>query len=219
MPLAYVKYQGPHSILGLWHLTEDESFFLPSINKLVADRQNLESIHHRKRRTEWLAGRYLVMELARRVNLSFGGIWTDTYNKPHIVLDNAHISLSHTPPYVVAILDESSLCGIDVEGFRPKLLPLSRKFLNQPELKIAGNDLEILAVLWGAKEALYKLHGRKSLVFKDNLLIKNFEYADGRGNFRGIIDLKDEHAEYQMLSWKFGEYVLVYTAGEINNDV
>ena len=25
MPLAYIKYQGPHNILGLWHLTEDES--------------------------------------------------------------------------------------------------------------------------------------------------------------------------------------------------
>jgi 4'-phosphopantetheinyl transferase len=218
MPLAYIKYQGPHSILGLWHLTEDESFFRPSINKLVTDERNLESIHHAKRRTEWLAGRYLVMELAKHVNLSFDGIWTDQFNKPHLILENAHISLSHTPPYVVAILDERSLCGIDVESFRPKLIPLSTKFLNQSELDFAGQNLETLAVLWGAKEALYKLHGRKSLIFKDNLIIKDFEYEDGRGNFRGIIDLNDEHEEYHMLSWKFGDYVLVYTAGEIYPD-
>lgn len=215
MPLAYIKYQGPSSILGLWHLTEDESFFLPSVDKLVADKENLESIHHTKRRTEWLAGRYLVMELAKFVGLSFDGIWTDEFNKPHLILDNANISLSHTTPYVSAILDVKSLCGIDVEGFRPKLIPLSPKFLSPPELAIANNDLEILAILWGAKEALYKLHGRKSLIFKENLIIRDFEYEDGRGKFRGIIDHKGEHQEYKMESWKFGEYVLVYTLGEV----
>lgn len=219
MPLAYIKYQGPSSILGLWHLTEDETFFLPTVDKLVSDKKNLESIHHTKRRTEWLAGRYLVMELAKTINLRFDGIWTDEFNKPHLILDNANISLSHTPPYVVAILDTQSFCGIDVEGFRPKLIPLSSKFLSQPELAIANNDLERLAVFWGAKEALYKLHGRKSLIFKDNLIIRDFEYADGRGKFRGIIHLDDEHEEYQMVSWKFGEYVLVHTDGKyINNE-
>ena len=215
MPLAYIKYQGPNSILGLWHLTEDESFFTPHVDLLVADPRNLASIHHAKRRVEWLAGRYLVMELARRINLRFVGIWTDEYNKPHLIANNAKISLSHTPPYVVAILDVRSLCGIDVEGFRPKLIPLSTKFLSQEELDIAHGDVEKLAIFWGAKEALYKLHGRKSLIFKDNLLIRDFEYSSGRATFRGIIDLNDEHEEYRMFSWKFGEYVLVYTDGEI----
>ena len=218
MPLAYIKYQGPDSILGLWHLTEDESFFTPHVDLLVADPMNLESIHHAKRRTEWLAGRYLVMELARRINLRFVGIWTDEYNKPHLIANNAKISLSHTPPYVVAILDVRSLCGIDVEGFRPKLIPLSPKFLNAEELAVAKNDVEILAILWGAKEALYKLHGRKSLIFKDNLLIRDFECVNGRSSFRGIIDLAGEHEEYRMVSWKFGDYVLVHTDGEIKKD-
>ena len=163
MPLAYIKYQGPNSILGLWHLTEEESFFLPHVDKLVTDKRNLESIHHAKRRTEWLAGRYLVMELAKTINLRFDGIWTDEFNKPHLISNNANISLSHTPPYVVAILDVKSLCGIDVEGFRPKLIPLSPKFLSSKELDIANNDLEVLAVLWGAKEALYKAYGRREL--------------------------------------------------------
>lgn len=217
MPLTYIKYQGPSSILGLWHLTEDESFFLPVVDKLVSEKKNLDSIHHTKRRTEWLAGRYLVMELAKTINLRFDGIWTDEFNKPHLILDNANISLSHTPPYVVAILDTKSLCGIDVEGFRPKLIPLSTKFLNPAELEIANNNVEILAVLWGAKEALYKLHGRKSLIFKDNLIIKDFAYSDGRGMFRGVIQLEEDYEEYKMFSWKFGEYVLVYTDGEYSD--
>ena len=213
MPLAYIKYQGPSSVLGLWHLTEDESFFLREVDQLVTNQAQLASIHHSYRRKEWLAGRFLVRELARFVYLNFDGIWTDEYNKPHLVLQNAHISLSHATPYVVAILDVNSYCGIDVERLRDKLLPLSPKFLSKPEIEIADQDVEKLAVLWGAKEALYKLHGRKSLIFKDNLRVSEFNYKDGRGNIKGVIELEKQYEEYRMESWKFGDYVLVYTNG------
>jgi len=215
MPLQHVKYLGPSSILGIWHLTEEESYFLRSIDSLVSDRTNLESIHHSNRRKEWLAGRYLVMELAKIISLRFEGIWTDKYNKPHLVLDNASISLSHASPYVVAILDTEHLCGIDIERLRDKLLPLSPKFLNAPELEMANSNIEKLAVLWGAKEALYKLHGRKSLIFKDNLFIKEFKFENGLGKFKGVINIQDEHEEYRMFAGRFGDFVLVYTNGEI----
>ena len=197
MPLAYIKYQGPSSVLGLWHLTEDESFFLREVDQLVTNQAQLATIHHSY----------------RFVYLNFDGIWTDEYNKPHLVLQNAHISLSHATPYVVAILDVNSYCGIDVERLRDKLLPLSPKFLSKPEIEIADQDVENLAVLWGAKEALYKLHGRKSLIFKDNLRVSEFNYKDGRGNFKGVIELEKQYEEYRMESWKFGDYVLVYTNG------
>ena len=122
MPLAYIKYQGPHNILGLWHLTEDESFFRPSVDLLVADPKNLESIHHAKRRTEWLAGRYLVMELARRINLRFVGIWTDEHNKPHLIANNAKVrarmvesfdekTQSQIDNWVLTLLDKHTLAS------------------------------------------------------------------------------------------------------------
>jgi len=37
MPLQHVKHLGPHTIIGIWHLTEDESFFLPYINQQTAN--------------------------------------------------------------------------------------------------------------------------------------------------------------------------------------
>ena len=211
MPLQHVIYLNPHTIIGVWHLVEAETYFTPNVNKIVSEIKNLNSITHAKRRTEWLAGRWLVWQLAERINLPFSGIWTDEFNKPHLVADNATISLSHAAPYVVAILNTKALCGIDIEQVRSKLKPLAPKFLNEEELTLAGNDLTKLAILWGAKEALYKLHGRKSLIFKENLAIKEFNDADDKVEFTGLLNIGDEHEVYKMKAGKFDDYVLVYT--------
>lgn len=211
MPIQHIKYLNPYSIVGIWHLTEPESFFHPSLNKLVTDPENLKSIHHVNRRREWLAGRYLVAEMTKIARLPFDGIWTDQYNKPHLKLDNASISISHAAPYVVAILNTKKFCGIDIEKLRDKLLPLSPKFLNENELKIASNNLEKLAICWGAKEALYKLHGRKSLIFRENLVLSSFDFSQPIVTFTGLIKLEEEEEKYSLKAGRFKDYVLVFT--------
>jgi 4'-phosphopantetheinyl transferase len=211
MPLQHIIHTNSHTIIGVWHLNEPETFFSPKMSQFVTEIKKLNSISHSKRRTEWLAGRWLVMLLAKRLNLPFTGIWTDNFNKPHLVSDNAGISISHASPYVVAILNTKAPCGIDVEKIRDKLLPLAPKFLNEEELALADNNLVILAILWGAKEALYKLHGRKSLIFKENLAIENFDLSEGTGTFTGLLNINDEHEKYGMRAGKFDNFVLVYT--------
>jgi phosphopantetheinyl transferase len=211
MPLQHVIHINPHTIIGVWHLKEPEAYFTPNLSKIVSEIRNLNSITHTKRRTEWLAGRWLVLQLAERMNLPFSGIWTDEFNKPHLVSDNATISLSHATPYVVAILNTKVACGIDIEQIRSKLMPLAPKFLNKEELAIGGDDLTSLAVLWGAKEALYKLHGRKSLIFKENLSIEKFKFTENTATFNGLLNIDDEHEKYRMIAGKFDDYVLVYT--------
>ena len=211
MPLQHVIHLNPHTIIGVWHLKEPEAYFTPNLSKIVSEIKNLNSISHTKRRTEWLAGRWLVLQLAERMHLPFSGIWTDEFNKPHLVSDNAAISLSHARPYVVAILNTKVPCGIDIEQIRSKLMPLAPKFLNEAELAIGGDDLTSLAVLWGAKEALYKLHGRKSLIFKENLSIEKFKFSENIATFNGLLNIEDEHEKYRMKASKFDDYVLVYT--------
>ncbi len=211
MPLQHVIHLNPHATIGIWRLNEPEAYFTPNLSKIVSETKNLNSISHTKRRTEWLAGRWLVLQLAERMNLPFSGIWTDEFNKPHLVSDNATISLSHATPYVVAILNTKAPCGIDIEQIRSKLKPLAPKFLNEAELAISGDNLTKLAVLWGAKEALYKLHGRKSLIFKENLAIEDFKFSENLASFTGLLNIDDEHEKYSLKAGKFANYVLVYT--------
>ena len=211
MPLQHIIHLNPHNIIGVWHLSELEEYFTPHFEEIVTDRRKFEEITHTKRRTEWLAGRWLVRILVERMYLKFSGIWTDDYNKPHLTADNATISISHAEPYVVAILNTKKFCGIDIEKRRDKLIPLSKKFLDMDELEMANNDLTNLAILWGAKEALYKLHGKKSLIFKENLKIENLNFSAGDGSFIGKINIDDEHEVYNMRAGRFDDYVLVHT--------
>ena len=211
MPLQHIIHLNPHCIIGVWHLKEPEEYFTPHFHEVVTDRTKFEEITHTKRRTEWLTGRWLVRVLVERMHLKFSGIWTDEYNKPHLTADNATISISHAEPYVVAILNTKEFCGIDVEKLRDKLKPLSKKFLNEEELEMANNDLTNLAILWGAKEALYKLHGKKSLIFKENLKIEGLDISRGDRSFIGKINIDEEHEVYNMRAGKFGNYVLVHT--------
>ena len=211
MPLQHIMHINPYGVLGVWQLTEPESYFTPHLDLLVKDSANLESIHHEKRRIEWLAGRWLVMQLASHISLPFSGIWTDKFNKPHLIAENASISISHAAPYVVAILNTEKLCGIDIEKIRDKLIPLSAKFLNEDELASAEGDLSKLAIMWGAKEALYKLHGRKSLIFKTNLAIDKFMLDNNLSSFKGHLKIDNAHEVYKMKAGKFKDYVLVYT--------
>lgn len=211
MPLQHIIHLNPHGIIGVWHLNEPEEFFTPHFHEIVTDRRKFEEITHTKRRTEWLAGRWLVRILVERMHLKFSGIWTDEYNKPHLTADNATISISHAEPYVVAILNTTKFCGIDIEKRRDKLIPLSKKFLDIDELEMANNDLTNLAILWGAKEALYKLHGKKSLIFKENLKIENLDFSGGEESFIGRINIDGEQEVYNMRAGKFDDYVLVHT--------
>lgn len=217
MPLQHVLHLGPHTIIGVWRLTEPESFFTPHINKIATDLNNLNSITHPNRRCEWLAGRWLVHELVERMHISFNGIWTDEHNKPHLKEENASISISHATPYVVAILNTKEPCGIDVERIKPKLQSLAKKFLNEDELAMSGDDLTTLAICWGAKEALYKLHGRKSLIFKENLAIKNFQSSGNLAQFIGEINLAGEKEGYHLKAGCFDDFVLVYTDTSFSN--
>ena len=211
MPLQHIIHLNPHGIIGVWHLKEPEDYFTPHMHELVTEINHFEDITHAKRRTEWLAGRWLVRLLVDRMHIPFKGIWTDEYNKPHLTADNAAISISHASPYVVAILNTKKSCGIDIERLRDKLKPLSTKFLNKEELAMANGELTNLAILWGAKEALYKLHGKKSLIFRENLKIEELKFSAGEDSFVGKLDIDNEHEKYILKAGKFDDYVLVHT--------
>ena len=67
-----------------------------------------------------------------------------------------------------------------------KLRRLATKFLDPTELAESANHLDRLALRWSAKEALYKLHGRKRLSFADQLKTKSFTLQD-EGTFASQI--------------------------------
>jgi phosphopantetheinyl transferase len=111
---------------------------------------------------------------------------------------------------VAAQIHPDKPVGIDLEQPRPKLLTVMRRVLTDDEWLDGANNLLKLCVYWCAKEALYKIYGKRSLVFTEQILIKPFA-LEQRGTVKGTI--KEEASErIVLLDYTVEqEYVLITT--------
>lgn len=211
MPFTSIKYLHANAIVGIWRIDEPESYFLKKADSVCLDPEKAGDIHHQKRRCEWLAGRYMISELTDLIKVPFSKIYSDEFGKPHMSNSTSHISISHAEPFVAAMVHRNTPCGIDVENLREKVVKLGPKFLSDQELALSENDITNLTILWGAKEALYKLHGRKRLIFKDNLRIREINFGYAKSTFIGDIIEKDSIETVRMHYFSDENHVLVTT--------
>src|SRR5690606_11645385 len=109
-----------------------------------------------RKRLEFLAGRALIRALLREWNLPYPGLTKDAYGKPFLIGSPLHLSLSHSYPFVAAVLHRHKNVGIDLEQPKDKLLRIAPRVLCADELRNAGNDVVKHCVYWCAKEALVK---------------------------------------------------------------
>lgn len=148
-----VKYEpfDPHKELD--YLTPDE-------------QERMTSFISESRKMEFVATRRLRHQL-----FGFEHIHYDPHGAPYIK-DEGFISISHTKDYVAIAMNKDYQVGLDLEAHRPNITRLCHKFLNDYENSIFDSQdyIEITKV-WSAKEALYKLAGRKQILFREHLLL------------------------------------------------
>ncbi len=165
MPLFREWSSDPYSLAAIWKIEEPESFFIERIG-FGSD------IRNDKRRQEFLAGRFLLKHLKEDFPLL--NIRRDEHDKPRLDGNHYYFSISHSWPYVAAIVSPYVEAGIDIQTPHPRMLRLQDKFLNGEEKRLFGNDERLITLAWCAKEAVYKWQGRRGVEFKDHLLIQNF---------------------------------------------
>src|SRR5690606_11697443 len=86
------------------------------------------------KRLEFLAVRVLLKKLLEEWKLDYPGLRKDNFGKPFLRGMDLHISLSHSYPYVAAILHRNSNVGIDLEQPKAKLLRIAPRVLAADEL-------------------------------------------------------------------------------------
>lgn len=125
---------------------------------------------HPVRQAEWIVGRILIKSLCEIMGLEYKGVGIRDTGKPYLLGHNFEISISHSFPMAVAMIDMEKPCGIDLERPRDKMIRVQDKFLHKSEQKYK-DDLQKLATIWCAKEVVYKIHGRKYLSLKDEIKV------------------------------------------------
>jgi phosphopantetheinyl transferase len=173
MPLFYQQNINPTTRLAIWKIEETESFFSGTVPLQY-------QITHPHKRLQHLAGRYLLRFLYPA--FPYADILIATTNKPYLPNEQYHFSISHCGDFAAAIVSTTDRVGIDIEMPKAKLLAVAQKFLHPAELlhfeQLLDKEVDKykqLAVLWSAKETMFKWWGKGQVDFKEMLRIESNE--------------------------------------------
>ncbi|OSZ82680.1 hypothetical protein CAP35_05290 [Chitinophagaceae bacterium IBVUCB1] len=171
----------PYSLAAIWKIEEPESFFIERTG-LPAPEMKAE-----KRRMERLAGRFLLKHLKEDFPLL--NIQADEHDKPRIDDNQYYFSISHSWPYVAAVVSPYVECGIDIQCWHPRMEALQHKYLSPPEQLLFDNNPKLLTMAWSAKEAAYKWQGRRGVEFADHMIIQKIEQIEDYYNINIFMNL------------------------------
>ncbi len=208
MPVIESRIIDDSTLLGVWEITESSDELLSSLTLTKHEQQFFNGFRTDLRKKQWLAYRLLIQKLFPDRNFT---VAYDKNGKPYLENSNHHISVTHTGQYAACIISTTKRVGIDIEMVKPRIDKVRHKFLSPSELSHIpeGQKLEILTIYWCAKEALYKLHGKKQLDFIKNIKVPDFTF-DNTGEFEAEITTTGSYGTYRICYELFKETALVY---------
>lgn len=176
MPLFRTISVSPSIVVHIWKVEESEEALHNgiSLTKNCEKRmQGMKSVMHRK-------GFLSIRHLLAIEGYVDDDLYYDDFGKPHLK-DNTHISITHSNCFAGIILSKSVEVGIDIEMQREKILRIAHKYTPIEEYStIANTDALIrkLTIVWGCKEALYKIYAEPGLSFLHHIDINDFSLSD-----------------------------------------
>ena len=188
MPLVYQQNINATTKIAVWHITEEEDFFL----KQVPLQKN---IGHWHKRLQHLAGRLLLKEMYPMFPLELIQI-ADT-KKPFLENEPFHFSISHCGDYAAAIASKSFRAGVDVELLNEKISQIQHKFIFKHELKALHRQYtmpenKMLTLIWSVKESVFKWWGNGNVDFKKDIKLKTISGNPEQGSIHCIFKKEQE---------------------------
>ncbi|SHF92140.1 4'-phosphopantetheinyl transferase superfamily protein [Flavobacterium micromati] len=104
-------------------------------------------------------------------------LYYDEFGKPHLT-DGKFISITHSHDFSAIIISDETV-GIDIELQRDKIIKIADKFCDTEyqflNLENKEKFIRKLTVIWGAKEAIFKIRNEKGISFKDHIIVNLFD--------------------------------------------
>ncbi len=196
-----------HSRVGVWKISESEAE-LRAMTSIPSDElEEISYIKNESVRKQRLAVRALLDALfEEKVYLSH-----HDNGKPYIENNAINISITHTDKYVAVILNDDDEVGVDCESLDRDFSPVAERVFSAEELENLDEDTrnEQLAVLWCAKEAIYKLTSQYDVDFAEQIKIDGFRFRDEGELSATYTDKDDYEQELELHYFTFDRHVVV----------
>lgn len=213
MALAYQKDIDPQTSFALWKIDEQADELIAQLQLKDHETTYLESLNNGKRNLHWLSTRVLLRTMLHTQD--YIDCKVDEHGKPYLANFPQFISLSHSFDYAAVMVSENRPVGIDIELIKDKIERIAHKFMNDEELSFIDplNRTEQLYACWCAKEAIYKLQGKKNVSFLHNIRLKDFDYQQ-EGSIRASLELEDSRKDFEVRYQKMDGYMIGYVADD-----
>ena len=190
----------------IWNIEESISELSSGILLSKNSSTRMQSMKSELHQKGFLSIRYLLKE----VGYSDFDLIYDKEGKPHLK-DGKFISISHSFTFSAIIISDDLKVGIDIEKQREKILKIAHKFTPIEEYKTIANSealISKLTIVWGAKESLYKIYGKRKLLFLHHIHINDFKFI--AKETIGVIRFNGENFTYKIEFIEFDGFTCVF---------
>ncbi|WP_026897132.1 4'-phosphopantetheinyl transferase family protein [Daejeonella oryzae] len=218
MALAYQKKIDSQTSFALWKIEETADELFAQLQLKEHELTYLDSLNNGKRNLHWLSTRVLLRTMLQTDE--YIDCKVDEHGKPYLANFPHHISLSHSFDYAAVMISVDKAVGIDIELMKNKIERIARKFMSEDELDFIdpANKTEHLYMCWCAKEAIYKLQGKKQVSFLNNIRLNSFE-CDIDVNTTASLQIANTPTQkYDVKYHQLGDYMIGYVAKAENEE-
>lgn len=195
--------------LLIWKNTESLEELLQHVKLKDVCMSRVDGMKSELHKKGFLGVRMLMQE----IGYSDFDLFYDTEGKPHLT-DGMNISITHSYAFSAIIVSKNDI-GIDMELQREKVITIADKFIETEFDYLDPTHLipymQQLIVIWGVKEAVYKMVSRAGLSFKQNIYVSPFALEDKQGT--ASVKYEDIDGSYPFHFEQIEDFTLVYCLG------
>lgn len=132
------------------------------------DVASASRFQNERRRNEHLAWRRVVRrELGRKISIGYNEVGAPVVDTP-----DTYISVAHGAGCVAVAISDRRV-GVDIERTDRDFGSVSSRYMTLAEQQLSADE-RWAAVVWTAKEALYKFYGRRGVELREELQIESY---------------------------------------------
>ena len=205
MPLHKIINHDSNSKILVWKITETYEQLLGAVTLKEKSLLRLGGMKSELHQRAFLSVRKLLQE----IGYTDADLHYDAFGKPYF--DNGtHISISHSHEFASIMVSDRNV-GIDLEMQRDKIITIAHKFADVESVFLnpeSEDYIKKLTVIWGAKEAIFKIRNEVGISFKDHIKVRPFEVAQKQTT--AMLNFENKAIEYDIFFEEIENFTLVY---------
>ncbi|MEP7093025.1 MAG: 4'-phosphopantetheinyl transferase superfamily protein [Flavobacterium sp.] len=197
MPLFQTIHCSKTTKILIWEITESLEELLSKVVLKEKTQRRLEGMKSQQHQRAFLSVRMLIQEMG----FTDKDLHYDEFGKPYFDCHN-YISITHSYHFAAIIISHETV-GIDMELQREKIIRIADKFTdyecNYLKPDILEDYVKKLTIIWGAKEAIFKIRNEKGISFKEHIMVEDFSLSKSQTEASLHFDdlVKDFNVHYE----------------------